>query len=85
MPEIVYPTNYLDEITRCAKGRAMYDILLVQTIQKARDNEISWERIGMALGVSRQAATQRYQKLVEEAPPLAAKPRKEDDWAEADG
>ena len=40
----------------------MYDKLVVETIQKARDNGVSWERIGRALGVSRQAATERYHK-----------------------
>ena len=38
----------------------MYDQLVIDTIQKARDNNVSWTRIGEALGVSRQAATERY-------------------------
>lgn len=58
--KLVYPANYLDEIATAAKGRAMYDQLLIDTIQKARDAQVSWTRIGEALGVSRQAATERY-------------------------
>lgn len=83
--KLVVPTHYLDEITTCARGRAMYDNLLVETIQKARDNAVSWERIGEALGVSRQAATQRYQKLMRPAPPLRRTSADKDIWAEADG
>ncbi len=68
MPEIVYPVNYLDEIATAARGRAMYDQLVIETIQKARDANVSWTRIGEALGVSRQAATERYKPLMRRAP-----------------
>lgn len=54
--------NYLEEITRCASGRDKFDELLIDTIQKARDTGYSWKRIGEALGVTRQAATERYAK-----------------------
>lgn len=66
--KLVYPANYLDEIATAARGKAMYDSLLVETIQKARDANVSWARIGMALGVSRQAATERYLKHMRPAP-----------------
>ncbi len=73
-------TNYLEEITRVSRGLSMYDALMVETIQQARKHGISWERIGEALGVSRQAATQRYAKHMEAAPPLKTGPRKRDVW-----
>ncbi len=38
---------------------------LVETVQAARKNGRSWGRIGMALGVSRQAARQQYADLVD--------------------
>jgi hypothetical protein len=68
----VLPTNYLEEITTAARGRAMYDKLVIETIQRARDNYVSWERIGMALGVSRQAATERYAKHMTPAPGIGS-------------
>ena len=62
MAELVAITDYLHEIASCAKGREKYDRLVVDAIQKARDIGISWGQIGRALGVSRQAAQQRYGK-----------------------
>ena len=38
---------------------------ILETVQAARKNGRSWGRIGMALGVSRQAARQQYADLVD--------------------
>lgn len=54
--------DFLDEIATAARGRAMYDQLVIETIQKARDNGYSWGAIGTALNVTRQAARERYAK-----------------------
>lgn len=51
----------------------MYDQLVIETIQKARDANVSWTRIGEALGVSRQAATERYKPLMRSAPRVKQK------------
>ena len=62
--ELVEPADPLDDITKCARGRSVYDNLLVETIQKARDLGVSWEAIGAAMGVTHQAARQRYIKYM---------------------
>lgn len=54
--------DYLAEITIAAKGRETYDHLVIESVQAARDAGYSWGRIGDALGVSRQAARERYMK-----------------------
>lgn len=76
--KLVVPTNYLTEIAKCAEGRDQYDELLIAAIQKARDSFISWERIGDALGVSRQAAAQRYGRHMERVVRLKPGPRPKD-------
>jgi hypothetical protein len=76
--KLIVPTNYLTEITKCANGRDQYDSLLIDAIQKARDSYISWERIGDALGVSRQAATQRYARHMKRPVRLKPGPRSRD-------
>jgi hypothetical protein len=76
--DLVVPTNYLAEIKKCAKGRDEYDELLVTAIQKARDCHLSWERIGDALGVTRQAAAQRYSRLMKRPVRLRPGPRPRD-------
>ncbi len=60
--ELVEPADPLEDITKCARGRSMYDNLLIKTIQKARDLGVSWEAIGAAMGVTHQAARQRYHR-----------------------
>lgn len=47
---------------------------LVDAVRRARVNGKSWTKIAIALGVSRQAARQRYMGLIEEAPPA------DEDW-----
>lgn len=54
--------KYLDEIATASKGRAMYDQLVIEAVQAARDAGFSWQSIGQALCVSRQAARERYGK-----------------------
>jgi hypothetical protein len=62
--KLVSTTDICEEIVVAAKGRAMYDKLLVDSIQKARDHHVSWARIGASLGVTRQAVTERYKHLM---------------------
>lgn len=47
---------------------------LVDAVRRARVNGKSWTKIAIALGVSRQAARQRYMSLIGETPPA------EEDW-----
>jgi hypothetical protein len=60
--ELIALTDYLDEIDKLSRGRAIYDQLVIDAIQKARDFGVSWYQIAEALGVTRQAAQQRYGK-----------------------
>ena len=69
--------DYIDEIVRVAKGQSMYDTLMIDTIQAARYGGVSWERIGEALGVTRQAAQQRYGPHMLPMPPLKRGPKKQ--------
>ena len=54
--------DFLAEIEKASRGRAMYDHLVIECVQKARDHGVPWDAIGESLGVSRQAATERYKK-----------------------
>jgi hypothetical protein len=71
--------DFAEAIVTAARGREMYDQLLVNAIQTARSNGMSWDIIGEALGVSRQAASQRYAKLMIPAPPLKPGPKPRND------
>lgn len=46
------------------------DWLLVRVVRLARDNGYDWGRIGRLLGVSRQAARQRFDRLAPHVGPL---------------
>ena len=46
------------------------DWLLVRVVRLARDNGYDWGRIGRLLGVSRQAARQRFDRLAPKTSPL---------------
>ena len=70
--KLVLPTDYLEDIKAAAVGRDTYDELLIQLIEKARNNGVSWQRIGESLGVTRQAATQRYRDLIDDPGPVRA-------------
>jgi len=60
-PRLVKP-DYLGELEVAARGRAAYDALVLECVQVARDGGCTWEEIGTALGVTHQAARQRYAK-----------------------
>jgi len=74
--ELVSDIDHLAEILRVSRGKAMYDKLMVDTVQAARLAGVSWERIGDVLGVSRQAAQQRYGQYMMPMAPLKTGPRK---------
>ncbi|MDR2895995.1 MAG: hypothetical protein LBV30_05035 [Propionibacteriaceae bacterium] len=54
------------EIRRLRYQRQLLDAKLSQTVQRARSDGDSWHKIAMALGVTAEAARQRYRE------PLAA-------------
>jgi len=64
------PLDLLDAVltlTRDLSGRA--DAAVDQVVRQVRDASYSWTVIGERLGVSRQAARQRYAGRVEQTPP----------------
>src|SRR5882672_3863734 len=63
------PLDLLDAVmalTRDLSGRA--DAVVDEVVRQARDAGYSWTVIGERLGVSRQAARQRYSDRVQQAP-----------------
>ncbi len=52
------PLEFLSEITKCTTGLVDSNVRIA--VGRARDQGQSWERIGSALGVSRQAAWERF-------------------------
>ena len=82
MTDVVDPIDYLEELVTVAHGHTLYSELMTATVQKARLAGISWERIAEALGVSRQAAQQRFGPRMKPMPPLKRGPRKRTKWDE---
>jgi len=52
--------NPLEVISGITEGTAMLDRQLRDSVAQARKQGVSWEQIGKALGVSRQAAWERF-------------------------
>lgn len=61
-------TSTLKPVGRLAHLRDEVEKLLVDAIATARQNDWSWGDIGLMLGVTRQAAQQRYGAKVAELP-----------------
>lgn len=57
---LVDPTAYLDLVTLTARARTETDTLLRLAVAGARAAGCTWEAIGGVLGMTRQAAQQRY-------------------------
>jgi hypothetical protein len=64
-PVLTDPEDRGRLVTDAAGVREAAEGILVATVQQARDDGASWQTIGDALGVSRQAAFQRYGKPVD--------------------
>lgn len=62
MPKV----DWLRKLRELSDYRSRTEMNIVKAVWYARRDGISWARIGQALGVSRQSAQERYQKLVEE-------------------
>jgi hypothetical protein len=52
--------DVLDDIERLANLRLDVDKMLVKAVRDARRRGVSWYKIGPALGVTRQAAMEKY-------------------------
>ena len=52
--------DVLDDLSRLAKLRADVDKMTLKAVKDARRRGVSWYKIGPALGVSRQAAMEKY-------------------------
>ncbi|TFC94480.1 MULTISPECIES: hypothetical protein [Cryobacterium] len=59
------PNSYLDLIDLTARSAEEIAQLLQLAVTSARQAGLSWERIGQQLGMSRQAAQQRFGRVVE--------------------
>ena len=55
----------LDEVKRHADERGRYDDIELDVLTRTRDRGATWQQIAETLGVTEQAAQQRYQRLVE--------------------
>ena len=55
----------LADLERLAKLRAEVEQMTTKAVRKARRKGISWYHIGPALGVSRQAAAEKYARHTE--------------------
>ncbi|MGW5144994.1 hypothetical protein [Rhodococcus koreensis] len=62
------PAAYLALVRLTSQARESVDELLVSAISAARSAGHSWDTIGAALGISRQAAQQRFGKRIGDAP-----------------
>jgi hypothetical protein len=60
------PEFELNDISELRHERDRFEALLTEAIRRARAKDDSWEKIAQRLGVSRQAAQQRYGPKVEE-------------------
>ena len=56
------------------------DWLLVRAVRLARDDGYEWGRIGRLLGVSRQAASQRFERLAPKVGPTPPHTRGRTPW-----
>ena len=54
----------LEDLERCAKLREQVDEMTLKAVKKARKRGLSWYKIGPALGVTRQAAAEKYASKV---------------------
>lgn len=54
----------LDDLERLGDLRGEVEDLIVKAVGRARRGGVSWYKIGPALGVTRQAAEERYKKKV---------------------
>lgn len=59
------PSSYLDLIDLTARSAEEIAQLLQLSVTSARQAGLSWERIGQQLGMSRQAAQQRFGRVVD--------------------
>jgi hypothetical protein len=51
-------------LSSAARLREIADVLREQAVRQARRNGWSWEAIGRSLGITKQAAQQRYGNLL---------------------
>lgn len=58
----VETVDNLDDLRRLKALRENVEDMIVKAVKEARRRGISWYKIGPALGVSRQAAEERYKK-----------------------
>lgn len=62
------PAAYLALVRLTSQARESVDELLISAIAAARSAGHSWDTVGAALGMSRQAAQQRFGKRIGDAP-----------------
>lgn len=58
------PVEGLEDLARLKVLRDDVENMIVKAVREARRKGYSWYKIGPALGVSRQAAEERYKKKV---------------------
>jgi hypothetical protein len=63
MPEIT-ETDWLEQIRSCNDMTTEGEAMKIRAIKGAKDAGISWRKIGQAMGVTGQAAGQRYGRYV---------------------
>lgn len=64
-PILTGPDGYGAIVAQATRLRAMTEDVIAAAIQRARDQGASWREVGDILGVSRQAAFQRYGKPID--------------------
>lgn len=55
-----WDSHPLDALRECCRAETALEKVMRQTIRKARDTRHSWTEIGDALGVTKQAAWERF-------------------------
>ena len=55
-------TPFLADLSRLAALRDEVDDLMLKAVKRARKRGLSWYKIGPAMGVTRQAAAEKYAK-----------------------
>lgn len=58
------PPEALEDLERLAVLRKQVEDMIVKAVREARRRGVSWYKIGPALGVTRQAAEERYKRKV---------------------